>query len=392
MVAVMTVLFYSDGMRELLLNSLKTVTKNTDSIKQIKDIINEHFTHTNHEYMNALNTISPFNLLDNLHKDEPYIFEHDPKKESGYFAGRYLHKLMSYSGFNDYFILDALKTENKDTFKLLYGQYNKLQITKQNGIISKKYSKATSSEAESSLKKTPKVLIIITKKPADKKFYPSYYDTGIDYNFDEYLHYNGEQYKADSMIIANYNHKQCKGGHEISGITCKGKRYMYNGWVAQTLDPGIKQKIIKKVPCSYMKYDWLKNKSRNFCLDTKKCSLKFDKVNKTNDLCFSFGSGSRIYIYIREDLPKSNKEDKNNNKECPPGKVINPKTGRCIKDKSKKENNNKECPPGKVINPKTGRCIKDKSKKENNNKECPPGKVINPKTGRCIKDKSKKGD
>ena len=72
---------------------------------------------------------------------------------------------------------------------------------------------------------------------------------------------------------------------------------------------------------------------------------------------------------------------------CPPGKVINPKTNRCIKDKSQTQKKT-ICPPGKVINPKTNRCIKDKSQTQKKTKTCPPGKVINPKTNRCIKDKS----
>ena len=285
MVAVMTVLFFSDGMRNILKKSIQGVKKQNTSINQIKSIINEHFTHTNHEYMNALDTISPYNLLNNLHNEEPYIFEHNPKKQSGYFAGRYLHKLMSYTGFNDYFILDAIKTQN-DKFELYYGQYNKLQMITTNGFISKKYSTATESEAKKSLSQTPKVLIIITKKPNDKKFYPEYYNTNTQIEFEESLTYNNSKYKSDSMIIANHNYRQCKGGHEISGITCKGERYMYNGWVAQTVDSGIKKKIIKTVPCAYMKYDWLKNKSRNFCLDTSKCSLKFDKVDISKELCF----------------------------------------------------------------------------------------------------------
>ena len=87
-------------------------------------------------------------------------------------------------------------------------------------------------------------------------------------------------------------------------------------------------------------------------------------------------------------------------KECPEGKVLNPKTNRCIKDIT---NVKKECPEGKVLNPKTNRCIKDvakvKSVKSANSvksvksaksvksvkKECPEGKVLNPKTNRCIK-------
>lgn len=41
------------------------------------------------------------------------------------------------------------------------------------------------------------------------------------------------------------------------------------------------------------------------------------------------------------------------------------------------------CPPGKVRNPKTRRCVKAKAPKPS--APCPPGKVRNPKTGRCIK-------
>lgn len=44
----------------------------------------------------------------------------------------------------------------------------------------------------------------------------------------------------------------------------------------------------------------------------------------------------------------------------------------------------KDCPVGKVRNPKTKRCVKAKqeNKKE---KPCPEGKVRNPKTNRCVK-------
>ena len=135
-------------------------------------------------------------------------------------------------------------------------------------------------------------------------------------------------------------------------------------------------------------------------------------------------------------------------KSCPPGKEINPKTGRCIKIKTQKvkkvkipkvktskqkvviklepeiklepvkelEQRPKICPEGKEINPKTGRCIKIKTQKvkkvkipkvktskqkvviklepvkevEQRPKICPEGKEINPKTGRCIKIKTQK--
>jgi len=68
-------------------------------------------------------------------------------------------------------------------------------------------------------------------------------------------------------------------------------------------------------------------------------------------------------------------------KPCPPGKKINPLTGRCIKVNVVKKI--KTCPSGKMINPLTGRCIKVNVVKKI--KTCPTGKMINPLTGRCIK-------
>jgi len=48
---------------------------------------------------------------------------------------------------------------------------------------------------------------------------------------------------------------------------------------------------------------------------------------------------------------------------CPPGKVLNPKTNRCVKIKTQKITSLKKYPPGKELNPKTNRCIKIKTQK-----------------------------
>lgn len=80
-------------------------------------------------------------------------------------------------------------------------------------------------------------------------------------------------------------------------------------------------------------------------------------------------------------------------KQCPPGKVINPKTNRCVKDKSIKVK--QVCPPGKTLNPITNRCNKVKinkvkTKKTRKDDECPDGKILNLLTNRCIKIKQSK--
>jgi hypothetical protein len=67
-------------------------------------------------------------------------------------------------------------------------------------------------------------------------------------------------------------------------------------------------------------------------------------------------------------------------KECPEGKVLNPNTGRCIKDKTGTAGAAKAAKAAKT--PKSPKAAKA-------DKKCPEGKVLNPKTGRCIKQKER---
>jgi hypothetical protein len=125
-------------------------------------------------------------------------------------------------------------------------------------------------------------------------------------------------------------------GHEICGITCNGHRMMYSGWISHTIDSGIgSQNITRKVPCRYMKHDWLDKTESHFCIDAAKCDLKFGngKNELKNGVCFNYMSGPRSYLYIREDLLAKKPllavlpHDK---VVCPKGKILNPKTKRCV--------------------------------------------------------------
>jgi hypothetical protein len=93
-------------------------------------------------------------------------------------------------------------------------------------------------------------------------------------------------------------------------------------------------------------------------------------------------------IHVEKALEQAVEKDIVRGKICPPGKVLNPVTNRCIKNKTIKQPVIKACPPGKVLNPVTNRCIKNKTIKQPVIKACPPGKVLNPSTNRCIKNKT----
>ena len=89
---------------------------------------------------------------------------------------------------------------------------------------------------------------------------------------------------------------------------------------------------------------------------------------------------------IKDVLPvkttKSSNVKEVKSKECPPGKILNPVTNRCITDKTKKTISK----PDKPIEVKQN---EPKEAKEIKSKECPPGKILNPVTNRCIKNPKK---
>jgi superfamily II DNA or RNA helicase len=107
----------------------------------------------------------------------------------------------------------------------------------------------------------------------------------------------------DSVILANFNIDVCTRGHEICGITCRGKRYVYNGWLRYT-DENNNKITSNPIPCELMEYDWLNNKD-DFCINKTLCKLDQIQVDKTilkKELCFNMHKGDRTYIYI---APKS---------------------------------------------------------------------------------------
>jgi hypothetical protein len=117
--------------------------------------------------------------------------------------------------------------------------------------------------------------------------------------------YNGETYKLNSCILCNYN--QLPVAHAIAGVLCKNTRYVYNGWTQTTVDPAMQQinGEANNLPCFLMKYDWnINNPNEKFCLNPRACSL--DKIEFTRqDLCFSFGKGLRILLYVKDTSTRS---------------------------------------------------------------------------------------
>ena len=122
---------------------------------------------------------------------------------------------------------------------------------------------------------------------------------GLD-TYDDIIYLNGHKYKLDATTLCNYNVGAIN--HAIAGITCKGDRYVYNGWTKQSTDPAFKNEGVENNnPCALMKYNWDLKKDNPFCLNPISCNLDFLQPYEKSGLCFSFAKGLRTLIYVRVD-------------------------------------------------------------------------------------------
>ena len=452
-------MFYSQRSRKILLEASKDWNKNKELFTLLKHVLDDKYLKVASRESEDYKKFSDDTfgkILSYLNKENNKIFPYDPKKVSTGFVPEYyvgkLYKLLNvdYKMFH-YYTKDnnvVYSYLNEDYDIMSYAIYNKMiRISYNNyelrNLIYKPYKYVENNIA-------PPILIIkVDMKDVDKiynvilegnKLNEGYMKDQLK-SMREQIFYNGKEYNLDAVILANWNINK-KNGHAIAGITCKKNKYVYNGWIRRSMDPAMADKnITRNIPCELMKYNWEIIKNNDFCLNTSKCIPELLKKKlKVKDLCFNFSKGSRILIYVRKDAKPNTSIDSDVNaanspvkspKKCPEGKVLNPKTGRCILIKNKPPKSTKpiakspvktpikspvkspvktpiktpkKCPEGKVLNPKTGRCILIKNKPPKppkttkpivkspikSPKICPEGKVLNPKTGRCILIRNKK--
>jgi hypothetical protein len=120
--------------------------------------------------------------------------------------------------------------------------------------------------------------------------------------------------------------------------------------------------------------------------DKGRCKQVFS-IEETSDNC-EVSDNKNQKRCKRKSMKNNPKVSK---KKCLKGKILNPKTNRCIIDRKKniKSKKKKICPPGKIINPKTNRCIIDRKIPEGKvidfKYRCKPGYIYNHKSQRCVK-------
>lgn len=123
------------------------------------------------------------------------------------------------------------------------------------------------------------------------------------------VYLNGTEFNVDGSILGDFRHDVC--GHEIAGIRCNNKPYVYNGWLSKTRDTALGNELVigrGAYPCELMPYDWIHD-TDDFCISESRCGLDKEKAKAKVGLCFNFSKSYRVIFYINSKFSKPKYKD-----------------------------------------------------------------------------------
>lgn len=115
-------------------------------------------------------------------------------------------------------------------------------------------------------------------------------NVGTIATYENEVEFMGVTYILSSCITNNS--EEDNKYRSLVGIICNNEKKVFNSHYET-----------KTNPCSIIKYDWDVKKNEEFCFNPSECKINLSTNRNLNikDLCFNFGSGNRILIYIRKD-------------------------------------------------------------------------------------------
>lgn len=130
------------------------------------------------------------------------------------------------------------------------------------------------------------------------------YEVGASFDLAEEIKYNGVTYVCDAVIMSNTNRKKVFrdatgkvtsitgiNGHAIAGVTCNGKKYVYDGDLKTMTHADRK-------PCALYDINWLEND--DFSITVRDC-IRLPEINTDMRRVFNRCKDQNAYhIYIRK--------------------------------------------------------------------------------------------
>jgi hypothetical protein len=300
--ATFVAMFYSQRSRKVLLKASKR-WKQDKLFTSLKNVLDEKYLMSKNEKEDyeKFSDDTFGNILGLLFEKDAKSFPYNPELIGGFSPEIYIGKLYNLLGI-DYRMFDYANSSTLaysyynmefDIFEYTYekGQYSRRRDEQKQTYI---YKKDTS---------TPTILIIRVCDGGiliKNIIYDKEMKNELTSMRDE-IKYNGKTYILDSVILSDDNLK-----HAIAGITCKGIKYIYNGWAKTSMDPAMASEVITRdFPCGLQRHDWdVEGQGDDFCLNTTTCRpdiLFKDKLADELRLCFNFSEGERLLIYVLKD-------------------------------------------------------------------------------------------
>jgi hypothetical protein len=327
--SLLMVLLYSDRTRVFFYKKLTQIR----TADVAKNVLIETFLHIlNHNYAKVrlrkyAAEFNPDELLQKLHDTNASQFYFNPKIDRGHNEDAYLKQLLGYFNLNK----NVLYCNSHPLLGKVYVGFANMNFDR---TMKNKYPpNSDAREIYKSARKHDAFLVNFTRQinfmEIDVLFVKvrhseSIYSKSVirypegariyDGLLQETLYIGGFTYVLDGLFLNSLPSTQNpkRAAHAVTGVTCNGKRFLYNGWV----DPNT------NTNCPLMEFDWFKN-SQDFCINLGQCNFVkaarqrkhpgnfFNNSNVNSNttakpaverLCFNMNHSERTYAYVRSDI------------------------------------------------------------------------------------------
>ena len=295
--AVIVVMFYSQRSRKVIMKASKTWNRQNKVIKLFIDLLYDRYLtvgsdpYKDEEY-ETFNEDTFIEILQRLYDMDSSNFPINPKDDDkGYYVDSYLCKLYTLLGV-DYKAFD---------YDVLSQDISYSSINKEFDSIYKSISNTIPHSSDLPYLLDPNVgvykddgqapsILIISRFPLLTPFANNkIVDDDIKrelISMKQKITYNGVEYNLDSVHISDM--EGCN--HSIVGMTCKQKKFIFNG-----------HPLNNKFPCILIPHNWNIRNDRDFYLSSKDCKLHDKPQPESWKYCYNFSKGyNRGFIYVRK--------------------------------------------------------------------------------------------
>jgi hypothetical protein len=317
--SIFVAMFYSQRNRKVILKASKHWDTKDELFTLLNRVLDEKYlmSENEKEYYEKFSDNTFGDILRLLFKKDSKSFPYNPELKDGFVSEVYICKLYNLLGVDcemfDYngsaLLTYSYLNKEYDVMDYIFGDETKHRA------IKKEYEKSKTGYVidlkdtyYTKNKSTPSILILRVVNSdytisGNRIFYEMMNELT---SMRDEIKYNGKTYILDSVILSDNKLK-----HTIAGITCKGIKYIYNGWERDPV--GSSEENTQYFPCELQRHDWkVEGQGDDFCLNTRTCRpdiLSKDKLANESRLCFNFSEGNRMLIYVLKDkhLEKLNK-------------------------------------------------------------------------------------